>query len=104
MVTMPVLSHSVRMDLPQAQSTPEDVKPAHIAVGVLADGSYLWNEEGVDFASLATRLAAAAHQQPQPEIHIRADKAVVYDNVAQLLAAAQRAGLVKVGFITTPEP
>ncbi len=103
MITMPVLTHAVKMDLPKAKSQPEEIKPVRIDVGVMADGSYVWNEEGVDFAALESRLQAAAWQQPQPEIHIRADKTVVYDKVAQLLSAAQRAGLVKIGFVTTPD-
>jgi biopolymer transport protein ExbD len=102
MITMPVLTHAVKMDLPQAASQPEDVTPAHVAVGVNADGGYSWNEQALAFNALEARLASSALQQPQPEIHINADRAVVYDKVAQLLAATQRAGLTKVGFVTTP--
>lgn len=102
MITMPVLTHAVKMELPQAASMPEDQKPPHVVVGVNADGSYSWDGDAVVFADLESRLAAAAHQQPQPEIHVRADKAVVYDKVAQLLAASRRAGLSKVGFVTVP--
>ncbi|MFZ5757493.1 MAG: ExbD/TolR family protein [Pseudomonadota bacterium] len=102
MITMPVLTHAVKMDLPQAKSQPEDAKPVQISLGIGADGRYTWNEDAVDMAALETRLRAAAFQQPQPELHIRADKAVVYDKVAQALSAAQRAGLVKVGFVTAP--
>ncbi|MFZ5724000.1 MAG: ExbD/TolR family protein [Pseudomonadota bacterium] len=103
MITMPVLTHAVKMDLPQAASAPEDMKPVHVTVDVDAAGRYRWNDEALDFAALEGRLQAAAHRQPQPEIHIRADRAVVYDKVAQLLSAAQRAHLVKIGFVTTPQ-
>ena len=102
MITMPVLTHAVKMDLPQAASTPQDATPAQVTVGVAADGTYLWNDEPVTFAALESRLAAAARQQPQPEIQVHAERAVVYDKVAQLLAAAQRARLAKVGFVTAP--
>ena len=103
MVTMPVLTHAVRMDLPQAASKPEDLKAAHVTVGVNADGSYSWDEEALAGGQLEARLAVAARQQPQPELHIRADRAVVYEKVAHLLASAQREGLLKVGFVTIPD-
>jgi len=102
MITMPVLTHAVRMELPRAGSAPENARQAHVTVAVQADGSYRWDGQAVDFSALEARLAAAAQQQPPPSLHIRADRAVVYDKVAQLLAAAQRAGLVKVGFVTEP--
>lgn len=104
MVTMPVLTQAVKVDLPQADSQPVDLEPARVEVGVQADGSYLWDGAPLDFSALEARLSAAAAQQPQPELHISADRAVVYDKVAQLLAAAQRAGLAKVGFVTAPAP
>jgi biopolymer transport protein ExbD len=102
MVTMPVLTHSVKLDLPQAASAPEDVKPAHVTLAVLGDGSYRWDSETVPLAVLAERMAGAARQHPQPELHLRADRSVAYDAVAQALAAAQRAGLTRVGFVTEP--
>jgi len=100
MVTMPVLTHSVKLDLPKANSAPENITPERVALAVEADGSYRWDGEIVTLAQLSRRLVAAAQRQPQPELHLRADRAVAYDAVAQALAAAQRAGMAKVGFIT----
>jgi len=100
MVTMPVLTHSVKLDLPKANSAPENITPERVALAVEADGSYRWDGEIVTLAQLSRRLVAAAQRQPQPELPLRADRAVAYDAVAQALAAAQRAGMAKVGFIT----
>ena len=71
---------------------------------VAADGSYYWNEQKVDDAELVGRLAAEAAKDPQPELHIRGDKAVRYERVAQAMSAAREAGVRKIGFITEPEP
>jgi len=67
-----------------------------------AAGQYYWNEAPLAAADLAPQLQAAAARQPQPELHIRGDKAVRYEHVAQAMAAAQQAGLRKIGFITEP--
>ena len=103
MITIPVMQHAVPVDLPRASSTPQNVQPQTIHLAVDAAGAYHWNEEAVPDDALAARLAAAAQRQPQPELHIRADRAVRYERVAQALAAAQRAGLRRVGFVTEPE-
>ncbi len=79
-------------------------KPENIRLSVDADGVYFWNDQRVDDADFATRLSAAAAQEPQPELHIRGDKAVRYERVAQAMAVAQRSGVRKIGFITEPAP
>ena len=68
-----------------------------------AEGAYFWNDEAVADAVFELRLQAVASQQPQPELHIRGDRAVRYERVAQALAAAQRAGVQKIGFVTEPQ-
>ncbi len=102
MVTMPVLTNAVKIELPQASSAPQDVKPEHVSLSIDAEGKFFWNQEELAFAELEKRLQAAAQQQPQPELHLSADKQSRYDPVAQALAAAQRAGMSKVGFVTEP--
>lgn len=101
-ITVPVLTHSVNVDLPQAENAPAEIKPETINIGIDAQGKIFWNETPVTTAELDTRLASAAAQQPQPEIHLRGDKAVAYGQVAQTMAAIQRAGISKLGFITQP--
>ena len=101
-ITVPVMKHAVKIDLPRATSQPQDAKPETIRLSVDADGKYYWNEAPVAVADLTALLSAEASKQPQPELHIRGDKAVRYERVAQVMAAAQQAGLKKIGFITEP--
>ncbi|MDO9400336.1 MAG: biopolymer transporter ExbD [Polaromonas sp.] len=101
-ITVPVMKHAVNIDLPRATSQPQDSQPQTIRLSVDAAGRYYWNEAPLAAADLAPQLQAAAARQPQPELHIRADKAVRYERVAQVMAAAQQAGLRKIGFITEP--
>ena len=101
-VTLPVVRHAVSVDLPQASSQPSRDKPETVQLSIDAQGGYHWNQEALDDAALQARLEAAAHQQPQPELHLRGDKTVRYERVAQALATAQRAGMRKIGFVTQP--
>lgn len=103
-ITVPVIKHAVNVELPQASMEKVTDKPENIRLSVDADGVYFWNDQRVDDADFAVRLQAAAAQQPQPELHIRGDKAVRYERVALALAAAQRSGVRKIGFITEPAP
>ena len=101
-ITVPVMKHAVNIDLPRATNQPQDAKPETIRLSVDAAGAYYWNEAPLADADLTLRLKAAAGKLPQPELHIRGDKAVRYERVAQAMAAAQQAGLRKIGFITEP--
>jgi biopolymer transport protein ExbD len=101
-ITVPVMKHAVAVDLPRASSHAEDTKPHTIRLSVDAQGTYFWNEEKVTEADLEARLQHESGHTPQPELHIRGDKAVRYEKVAYLMAAAQRAGLRKMGFVTEP--
>jgi biopolymer transport protein ExbD len=103
-ITVPVMKHAVSIDLPRANSEPEQTKPQNILFDVMADGSYYWNGQKIDDAELKPRLAAEATKEPQPELHIHGDKAVRYERVAQALSAARQAGVRKIGFVTEPEP
>ena len=102
-ITVPVMKHSVNIDLPRVSSQQELVKPQTLRLSVDADGSYFLDDARISDADLAPRLQAAAAQNPQPDLHIRGDKAVRYERVAQAMAAAQQAGLHKIGFITEPK-
>lgn len=102
-ITVPVIKHAVNIDLPQASNEKVLDKPENVRLSVDADGAYFWNEARVEDADLEQRLATAAALPTQPELHIRADKDVRYERVAQAMAAAQRAGLRKIGFITEPK-
>jgi biopolymer transport protein ExbD len=101
-ITVPVMKHSVNVDLPRASSEPQDAKPQTIRLSVDADGSYWWNEGRVGDAELPRLMKAEAAREPQPELHIRGDRSVRYERVAQAMAAAQQSGLRKIGFITEP--
>ncbi|ANX03337.1 ExbD/TolR family protein [Immundisolibacter cernigliae] len=102
-VTAPLLTHAVRVDLPQASSAPAPADPQAIDVSIDAQGQTFWNAEPVTEEELAARLAAAAQHQPQPELRLRADGAVAYRKVALVMAAAASAGLERIGFVTTPK-
>ena len=102
MVTIPVIHHAVKIDLPHASSQKEDTKPAQVDVSIAADGAVLWDGRPVDDAALRAKIAAAAQASPQPELHLNADRKVAYEKVAQVMSAAQSGGLTKIGFVTDP--
>ena len=101
-ITVPVMKHAINIDLPHANHVPQDAKPETIRLSVDAAGQYFWNDLPVTDANLPLQLQTAAARQPQPELHIRGDKAVRYERVAQAMALAQQAGVRKIGFITEP--
>lgn len=102
-ITIPVMKHAVNIDLPRATNQVQDVKPETIRLSVNAQGEYYWNENKVADTDLVPMLQAEAAKEPQPELHIRGDKEVRYERVAQAMAAAQQAGVKKIGFITEPK-
>lgn len=101
-ITVPVLTHSVKVDLPRADNTPNEIKPDTINLAVTESGAIHWNEAAVSVDELEQRLQALATQQPQPEIHLRGARTVAYEHVVQVMAAVQRAGILKLGFVTEP--
>jgi biopolymer transport protein ExbD len=102
MITVPVMKHAVSVDLPQASSTMVKDKPSTIQLSVAADGQYHWDEKKISDEQFAVMLSNAAQQTPQPSLHIRGDKEVRYERVAQAMAAAHRAGIQNLGFVTVP--
>ncbi len=101
-ITVPVLTHSVKVDLPQASNAINDIKPETVALAVTGEGIIHWNETQVTLEELEQRLQIAAQQDPQPEIHLRGDRSVDYEHVVKAMAAVQRAGIMKLGFVTEP--
>ena len=102
-ITAPLLARALKLDLPQAEAPPAAVTPQTIQLTIDAAGGLRWNAEPVDGEALAGRLAQAAQATPQ-ELHVGADKAARYEYVAAVLAAAQKAGLKQIGFVTEPPP
>lgn len=103
MITAPLLTHSVKIDLPQASSSPTEQKPETVALSIDGEGRVFWNNEAVDEVALPARLAAAAAHMPQPELHLRADRDTRYEVIARVMAEARSAGIEKMGFVTLPE-
>ena len=101
-VTAPLLTHSVKIELPKASSTPNLTKPDNIQLGIKADGSVYWNGESVDNAALTARMAVAIKLDPLPEVHIRAERTTEYQKVAEVMSAAAKARLTKIGRVTDP--
>ena len=101
-ITVPVVTHTVKLDLPRAQNERLLIEPEKVTIAITADGAVHWNQTRVDERELFLRLERAAAQKPQPELHIGGDRRVAYENVIQVMAAAQRAGVQKLGFITNP--
>ena len=101
-ITVPVMKHAVNIDLPRETTQREETKPETISLSVDASGSYYWNQEKIDDATLESRLTAAGAQPQPPDLQIRADKDVRYARGAGAMAAATRAGVHKIGFINDP--
>jgi biopolymer transport protein ExbD len=102
-VTAPLLTHAVKLDLPKASSAVNQAPPQKIEFAIDAAGQRFWNGEAVSREDAAARFAAEGAKDPQPEVHLRADQAVAYRFVAETLADAAKAGLSKVGFVSTPD-
>ena len=102
-ITVPVMKHAVNIELPRATNIVQDTKPETIRLSVNADGAYFWNEQKIEDVALPELLKVGAAKNPQPDLHIRGDKAVRYERVAEAMGAAQQAGIKKIGFITEPK-
>lgn len=99
-ITIPVMTHAVKLDMPRDTNQPKLVEPVVVNIEVDFDGTILWDGTAVpDESTLLSYLANAAKQQPQPEIHLRPNKRAKYDHVAKVLAASQRLGIQKIGFV-----
>jgi len=102
-VTAPLLTHAVKLDLPKASSQVNELKPDKIEFAIDAAGARFWNGEKVSREEAAQRMLEQGKHQPQPEVHLRADQSVAYRVVAETLADASKAGLTKIGFVSEPD-
>ena len=102
-VTAPLLTHSVKLDLPKVSSQANQLKPDKIEFAIDGAGQRFWNGEPVARDEAARRFVAEGKKAQQPEVHLRADQSVAYRAVAETLADASKAGLSKVGFISEPD-
>ena len=104
LITIPVITQSVKVELPKAANQATQTKPENINIAVDKDGNVFWNTALVPTPeALLDRLKGVAVQVPQPEIHVRGDRATKYEYVGRVMVLAQRAGIQKVGFITEPD-
>lgn len=101
-VSAPLLTHAVKVDLPKASSSANLTKPDNVQLAIDAGGQVYWNGEPVAAAALSGRIGQAAAQRPQPELHIRAERTTPYEKVARVMSEAARRGLVRIGFVTEP--
>ena len=104
LITIPVVIHNIPVELPKERNLPTQTKPENIVIAVDRDGNAFWNNQFVDDRQLFERLKKIAVQKPQPEVHIRGDKDVRFESVGRIMADLQRSAILKVGFITNPEP
>ena len=102
-ITAPLLTHAVKIDLPQATSQPLPEQPKVVSIAIDGAGSIYWNDELIQKDALQTKLDEASKAVPQPELHIRADKATRYQLLSELMADAQNAGITKLGFLSEPK-
>ena len=102
-LSAPLLVHSMRVELPRATSAPAPLRTKHITLSIDASGKLYWDGESIDATLLPQRLAAAAAGQLQPELHLHADRSTRYQVIAEVMAAASRAGVTRIGFVSRPE-
>jgi biopolymer transport protein ExbD len=103
LITIPVVTQTIRLELPKERNIPLQTKPENIVIAVNREGEVYWGLERVsDFDALLARLKTEAVKEPQPEVHIRADSGVRWEPVGRVNMACLRAGILKVGFITEP--
>jgi biopolymer transport protein ExbD len=103
LITIPVVTQSVKLELPKERNTPTQTKPENILLAVTKDGDVYWNTRKMsDMEAVVKELKKESIRDPQPEVHIRGDMDARYESVGRLVVACQRAGIAKVGFITEP--
>jgi biopolymer transport protein ExbD len=103
LITIPVVTQTIKLELPQERNLPTQTKPENIVIAVNRDGEVFWGLERIpDNETLVSRLKVESVKEPQPEVHIRGDAEVRYESVGRVVVACQRAGIFKVGFITEP--
>ncbi|NGY07063.1 ExbD/TolR family protein [Solimonas terrae] len=105
LITIPVVTHTVPVKLPEERNQPSQTKPKDIVIAVDKEGQIYWSNAPVpDLPTLLSKLKAEAVKVPQPEVHIRGDQEARYQTIGQVVFTCQRAGIAKIGFITEPPP
>jgi len=102
-LALPVLTKTLPVNLPDADAQPSEPHPDMVQLGITEDGSLLWQGNTIDQAELSARLLELTSKQPQPPVQIQADRAVAFEHVARVLAAAQKAGVHQLGVLTEPK-
>jgi len=102
-ITAPLFTHAVKLELPTASSAPAPEKPESITLAINAEGKLFWNNTAVTMDELGARFTTAAQKTPQPELQLRADKSTRYEVIAQVMSSAQTNGMTKIGFVTNPK-
>ena len=101
-ITAPLLSHSIKINVPQASSEPVQQDPKVVDFAVDADGNLFWNEQPITLEQVPALMAAEAVLDPQPEVRLRADLNTRYEVLAQVMSMARQSGLKRIGFVTRP--
>jgi biopolymer transport protein ExbD len=105
LITIPVVTQSIPLQLPKETNVPRQTKPENIEIAVTKEGDVYWGMQLVrDNEDLVNRLKKIAVMQPQPEIQIRGDLSGRYEFVGRVVFACQRAGIQRIGFVTEPPP
>ena len=103
LITIPVVTHTVPVKLPSETNQPYKTKPENVTLAINKDGDVFWNEKFVpDSNALLEKLKKVAVLVPQPEVHIRGDQNTRYEFIGKVILTSQRAGIVKVAFVTEP--
>ena len=103
LITIPVVIQQVPMELPKERNDPTQTKPENITISINKEGDVFWGMERVpDSKALFEKLKVVAVQDPQPEVHVRADEDTRYEFVGRVVATCQRSAILKIGFITEP--
>jgi biopolymer transport protein ExbD len=104
LITIPIITKTVKLTLPKAVNIPTKTKPENITISVDPEGQVWWNGALVsDRQKLVEKVLAEAVKKPQPEVHIRGDAGVRYEAIGRTLYDVQRGGIIKIGFITEPD-
>ncbi len=101
-VTAPLITNAVKIDLPKVASQPTEVEPENVQIAIDAEGRFYWDGTSVDRAELSARLLAAGERVPIPELHLHADRSTRYEILAEIMAEAGKAGLGRIGFVSDP--
>ncbi|HEX3381132.1 MAG TPA: biopolymer transporter ExbD [Paraburkholderia sp.] len=103
-ITAPLFSHAIRLDLPKVAAAPARQTPQTISLSIDGAGKLYWNGQPITSAQMRAQFAEAGKQADQPDIQLRAERSTRYEVIAQVMGAAQQAGLARIGFVTDPPP